>query len=132
MSDSIKILEFPKICDWRGNLTFVQFPDQIPFPVKRVFWTYDLPSGAVRDGHAYYKQKELIIALSGSFDVVINLDGYVEKIHLNKPNYGLLIPPLIWRHLENFATNALALHISDQLYSSNDYIRDIRLIKNLI
>jgi hypothetical protein len=128
---SIRFIELPKICDWRGNLSFIQFPDQIPFNIKRVFWTYDVQSGAARDGHAYHEQHELIIALSGSFDVVIKNFQSEEKVHLNKPNIGLLIPPLNWRHLENFSTNALAFHISDQLFSVDDYIRDFNLIKHI-
>lgn len=121
----LKIIDFPKIQDPRGNLTFLQHPNQIPFEIKRTFWTYDVPGGETRGGHAYYKQKELIIALSGSFDVVItNADGSEEKFHLNRSYYGLYLPAKTWRHIENFSTNSLALHVSSEYFCKEDYIRD--------
>lgn len=120
-----KIIEFPKITDTRGNLTFLQFPQQVPFEIKRVFWTYDVPGGEVRGGHAYRNQQEVIIALSGSFDIVVTKkDRTLEKYSLNRSYYGLLIPALTWRHMENFSTNAVALHISDHVFNSDDYIRN--------
>lgn len=120
-----KIIDFPKIQDPRGNLTFLQHDNQIPFEIKRSFWTYDVPGGEIRGGHAYYEQKEIIIALSGSFDVVItNADGSVEKFHLNRSYYGLYLPAKTWRHIENFSTNSLALHVSSEYFSKEDYIRD--------
>lgn len=121
----LKIIDFPKIQDPRGNLTFLQHDNQIPFEIKRTFWTYDVPGGETRGGHAYYKQKELIIALSGSFDVVItNADGSEEKFHLNRSYYGLYLPAKTWRHIENFSTNSLALHVSSEYFCKEDYIRD--------
>lgn len=121
------ILDFPKIQDPRGNLTFLQHDTQIPFEIKRTFWTYDVPGGEVRGGHAYKNQKEIIIALSGSFDVIItNLDGTTEKYSLNRSYYGLYLPAKTWRHIENFSTNSLALHISSELFSVDDYIRDFQ------
>jgi hypothetical protein len=127
-----KIINFPKIQDPRGNLTFLQNPSQIPFEIKRTFWTYDVPGGEMRGGHAYDIQKEIIIALSGSFDVVItNLDGTTEKYSLNRSYYGLYLPARTWRHIENFSTNALALHISSEMFSQNDYIRDFEDFKKL-
>ncbi|RYE53594.1 MAG: WxcM-like domain-containing protein [Sphingobacteriales bacterium] len=119
------IIEFPKIADPRGNLTFLQTSNQIPFVVNRVFWTYDVPGGEVRGGHAYKQQEEIIIALSGGFDVVVSTNGVQEKFSLNRSYYGLYIPPLTWRHMENFSTNSLGLHISSSLFSEDDYIRDI-------
>jgi hypothetical protein len=120
-----KIINFPKIQDPRGNLTFIQNPNQIPYEIKRTFWTYDVPGGEIRGGHAYYEQKEIIIALSGSFDVVItNADGSTEKFHLNRSYYGLYLPAKTWRHIENFSTNSLALHVSSEYFSQGDYIRD--------
>ena len=102
----LRILNLSKIQDPRGNLTFLQFPNQIPFEIKRTFWTYDVPGGEIRGGHAYNKQEEVIIALSGSFDVVITkLDGSKEKYSLNRSYYGLYLPPKTWRHIENFSTN---------------------------
>jgi hypothetical protein len=118
-----KIINFPKISDSRGNLTFLQFPDQIPFEIKRVFWTYDVPGGERRGGHSYLKQEEIIIALSGSFDVVIlDNDGNKKIISLNRSYFGLYIPSKTWRYMENFSTNSLGLHLCNSIYDSDDYI----------
>ena len=126
------IINFPKVHDPRGNLTFLQYPSQIPFEIKRTFWTYDVPGGEVRGGHAYKIQEEIIIALSGSFDVVIaNLDGTTQKYSLNRSYYGLYLPAKTWRHIENFSTNSLALHISSEFFSNEDYIRDFEELKKL-
>lgn len=123
------IIELPKIIDPRGNLTFLQFPEQIPFKIERVFWIYDIPGGEIRGGHAYLKQEEIIIALSGSFDIVITTElGEKKVFHLNRSHYGLYIPPSTWRHIENFSTNSLGLHITSSKYDEKDYIRDINLI----
>lgn len=120
------IIEFPKILDPRGNLTFLQNPQHIPFEIKRVFWTYDVPGGEQRGGHAYKEQQEVIIALSGSLDVVItNVDGTTEKFSLNRSYFGLYVPALTWRHIENFSTNSLSLHLSSKLYDASDYIRNL-------
>lgn len=128
-----RIIDFPKIQDPRGNLTFVQYPNQIPFEIQRVFWTYDVPGGGIRGGHAYFKQQEIIIALSGSFDVIItNADGSTMKFSLNRSYYGLYLPAKTWRHVENFSTNALSLHISSENFSKEDYIRDFEDFKNLL
>lgn len=128
-----QIIDFPKIQDPRGNLTFLQHPSQIPFQIQRTFWTYDVPGGELRGGHAYHKQEEVIIALSGSFDVVItNSDGNKEKFSLNRSYYGLYLPPKTWRHVENFSTNALALHVSSKIFSKEDYIRDFEDFKILL
>jgi len=125
-----KIIDFPKIQDPRGNLTFMQFPSQIPFVIERTFWTYDVPGGEIRGGHAYFEQQEIVIALSGSFDVVItNEDNTIEKFSLNRSYYGLYLPAKTWRHIENFSTNALALHISSKAFSHEDYIRDFENFK---
>jgi hypothetical protein len=126
-----RIIELPKIQDPRGNLTFLQYPNQIPFAIRRTFWTYDVPGGEIRGGHAYHKQQEVIIALSGSFDVVItNIDGSKEKYSLNRSYYGLYLPAKTWRHTENFSTNALALHVSSEIFSTEDYIRDFKILLN--
>jgi hypothetical protein len=127
-----KIIDFPKILDSRGNLTFLQNPNQVPFPIKRVFWTYDVPGGEIRGGHAYKNQEEIIIALSGSFDVVItNKDGSKEKISLNRSYYGLYIPAYTWRHMENFSTNSLGLHLSSSIFDAADYLRDFEQYKSV-
>ena len=126
------LINFPKIQDPRGNLTFMQYPNQIPFEIQRVFWTYDVPGGGIRGGHAYYEQQEIIIALSGSFDVIItHSDGIMEKFSLNRSYYGLYLPPKTWRHIENFSTNALALHVSSAPFFKEDYIRDFEVFKKL-
>ncbi len=126
-----QIIDLPKIQDPRGNLTFLQYPNQIPFEIQRTFWTYDVPGGELRGGHAYHIQEEVIIALSGSFDVVItNPDGSKEKFSLNRSYYGLYLPPKMWRHIENFSTNALALHVSSEIFSTEDYIRDFKILLN--
>jgi hypothetical protein len=128
-----KLINFPRNQDPRGNLTFLQFPSQIPFEIKRTFWTYDVPGGETRGGHAYNLQKEIIVALSGSFDVIItNADGTIEKFSLNRSYYGLYLPAKTWRHIENFSTNSLAFHISSEFFSKSDYIRDFDEFKNLV
>ena len=126
------LIELPKIQDPRGNLTFLQNNDQFPFEIERVFWTYDVPGGEIRGGHAYSEQQEVIIALSGAFDVVIShTDGTKETFHLNRSYNGLFIPAKTWRHMENFSTNSLGLHLSDKKFDPNDYIRDFAELKNV-
>lgn len=123
--ENVRIIELPKIEDPRGNLTFFEDDNQIPFKIERVFWTYDVPGGQIRGGHAYFRQNEFIIALSGSFDVVItNPDGEEDVYSLNRSYYGLFVPAKTWRHLENFSTNALSLHASDTPFDQSDYIRE--------
>lgn len=122
---SAKAIKLEKIQDSRGNLTFLQNRDHIPFDIQRVFWTYDVPGGEQRGGHAYYEQEEFIIALSGSFDVVVTThSGKKYTYTLNRSYYGLYLPPLTWRHMENFSTNALSLHLSSRAFDPHDYIRD--------
>lgn len=126
------LIDFPKIQDPRGNLTFIQYPNQIPFEIERIFWTYDVPGGEIRGGHAYYEQQEIIVAISGSFDVIVtNADGSTEKFSLNRSYYGLYLPAKTWRHIENFSTNSLSLHISSEIFSNEDYIRDFKEFKIL-
>jgi dTDP-4-dehydrorhamnose 3,5-epimerase-like enzyme len=122
--DQIRIINLPKILDERGNLSFLQNEDHLPFPIQRVYWIYDVPGGEVRGGHAYREMQEFIIALSGSFDVVL-FDGKEEKKYtLNRSYYGLYVPKMVWRSMENFSTNALAFVASDSFYDEHDYIRD--------
>lgn len=126
------IINLPKINDPRGNLTFLEFPGHLPFEIKRVFWTYDVPGGETRGGHAYYEQEEFIVALSGSFDVVVTRpEGATEKYSLNRSYYGLYLPARTWRHMENFSTNALSIHVSNMEFAPNDYIRDFEFFRNL-
>ncbi len=129
---SYQKINFPKITDPRGNLTFLQFPHQVPFEINRVFWTYNVPGGETRGGHAYKTQEEVIVALSGSFDVVIaHIEGKIERIHLNRGYVGLYMPPNTWRHLENFSTNSVSLHLSNSAFNAHDYIRDFDVYKEL-
>lgn len=119
-----KIIELPKILDERGNLSFLEEEMHIPFKVERMYWIYDVPGGEVRGGHSYYKNEEIIIALSGSFDVILK-DGVNEKVFsLNRSYYGLYVPAKTWRHMENFSTNALGFIVSSTPFSENDYERD--------
>lgn len=132
ITDQVKFIELPKIVDPRGNLTFFEDSNQIPFKIERVFWTYDVPGGQKRGGHAYYTQNEFIIALSGSFDVVITAaNGEIKTYSLNRSYYGLYVPAKTWRHLNNFSTNALSLHASDNVYDENDYIREFEKYKRV-
>lgn len=120
-----QILEFPKIHDFRGNLSFLQTLDQVPFEIERVFWTYDVPGGYQRGGHAYRAQMEIIIAISGSFDVIIaDQNNQKQKFHLERSYKGLLIPPMYWRHMENFSTNSVSVHLSSHVFDRSDYIWD--------
>jgi len=121
--EQVRIIDFPKIEDSRGNLSFLEESKHIPFEIKRTYWIYDVPGGQVRGGHAFKEQKELIIALSGSFDIIID-DGKEKKIYsLNRSYYGLYIPATLWREMVNFSTNSLALVISSTQYTESDYIR---------
>lgn len=119
-----RIIELPKIVDPRGNLTFVEGEKHIPFQIKRAYWIYDVPGGEIRGGHAYKKLNEFIIALSGSFDVVID-DGFEKKtFSLNRSYFGLYVPNMVWRCLENFSTNSLCLILASDVYLESDYLRD--------
>lgn len=120
-----KIITLPKINDPRGNLSFIENNKQIPFEIRRTYWIYDVPGGEKRGGHAFIEQQEFIIALSGGFDVILNNGKKEFKYHLNRSYYGLYVPNKIWREMENFSTNSLALVVSDKDYSEADYIRDI-------
>lgn len=125
------IINLPKIIDKRGNLSFFEHPRQLPFEIARTYWIYDVPGGEKRGSHAFREQQEFIVALSGSFDVVLN-DGHEEqKFSLNRSYYGLFIPKMYWRRLENFSTNSLALIVSDKSFDENDYIRDFEQFKVL-
>ena len=127
-----KIIELPKIIDRRGNLSFIEGENHIPFKIKRVYWIYDVPGGEQRGGHAFKTQSEFIVAMSGSFDVVLD-DGIEKKTYnLNRSYYGLYIPNGMWRQMENFSTNSLALVIASTSYESKDYIFDYKQFKRFI
>lgn len=122
--EGIRIIELPKILDKRGNLSFVEENNHIPFKIERTYWIYDVPGGTERGGHAYRENTEFVIALSGSFDVLLDNGTSEERISLNRSYYGLLIPKLVWRTMVNFSTNSLALVLSSTEYDPEDYIRD--------
>ena len=125
-------LSIPKIADVRGNLSFVEETKHVPFHIKRVFWIYDVPGGEDRGGHAYKETEEFIIALSGSFDVVLdNGKGEKQTFHLNRSYYGLYIPKMIWRQMTNFSTNSVAMVLASTPYEVEDYIRDYEDFKLL-
>jgi uncharacterized cupin superfamily protein len=120
----IKILQLPKIMDDRGNLTFIEGMNHIPFEVKRIYLIYDVPGGESRGGHAYKKLDELIVALSGSFDLNLNDGTSQTKIHLNRSYNAVLVPHGLWRKMDNFSTNSLCLVLASTEYDESDYIRD--------
>lgn len=125
------IIQLPKVADARGNLSFLQNSNQLPFDIKRVFWIYDVPGGEKRGGHSFKKQQEVIIVISGSIDiVVIDTHGNQTKFCLNRSYSALYIPPLHWRDLENFSTNSVSVHLSDSEFSETDYIRDFDQFKS--
>ena len=120
----VKIIDLPKIEDPRGNLSIIEEEKNVPFKIERTYWIYDVPGGQVRGGHAFKEQQELIVALSGSFDVVID-DGVNKQTYsLNRSYYGLYIPAGLWRQMQNFSTNSLAMVLSSTRFSEDDYIRE--------
>lgn len=123
ISDCV-VIDFPKITDPRGNLTFIEGARHIPFEIKRVFYIYDVPGGVWRGAHAHKDVEQILIAASGSFDVVLNDGKEKKRIHLNRPFKGLYIPPLIWREMDNFSSGSLCLALASDFYSENDYYRD--------
>ena len=122
--DKPRIIDLPKFLDARGNLSFIEQNNHIPFKIRRTYWLYDVPGGECRGGHAYKENQEFIVALSGSFDVVLD-DGCTKNVYtLNRSYYGLYVPKGLWREMENFSTNALAMVLSSTDYDADDYIRD--------
>lgn len=122
--EEAKIIELPKILDRRGNLSIIEEFKNIPFKIERTYWIYDVPGGEKRGGHAYKENQEFIVALSGSFDVTLD-DGFNKKVFsLNRSYYGLYVPKGIWREMNNFSTNSLALILSSTSYNPQDYIYD--------
>lgn len=124
-----KIIELSKIEDPRGNLSIVEEGHHIPFKIERVYWVYDVPGGQVRGGHAFRTQQEFIVALSGSFDVIVDDGMEKHKFSLNRSYYGLYVPPGYWRGMENFSTNSLAMVLSSTCYDEKDYIREYEQFK---
>jgi hypothetical protein len=121
-----RIIDLPRLLDHRGNLSVVEIGRPVPFIIRRVYWIYDVPGGETRGGHAYRTLKEFMIALSGSFDVILD-DGEQRKVvSLNRSYFGLYVPKMIWRYLENFSTNAVCMILASLPYSEEDYIRDYK------
>jgi dTDP-4-dehydrorhamnose 3,5-epimerase-like enzyme len=127
--EDVKIVNLPKVLDPRGNLSFIEENKHIPFKIRRSYWIYDVPGGEIRGSHAYKENCEFIVALSGSFDVVLN-DGIKEqKYSLNRSYYGLYVPNMLWRCMENFSTNSLSLVLASAEFQEKDYIRDFESFK---
>lgn len=122
--DRCCILELPKISDPRGNLTFIEANRHIPFEIRRVYYLYDVPGGAERGGHAHKALHEFIIAISGSFDVVLDDGSHKKRFHLNRSYFGLYICPMIWRELDNFSSGAVCMVLASDFYDESDYLRD--------
>jgi WxcM-like, C-terminal len=124
--DACRLIDLPKISDPRGNLTFIEGERHIPFAIKRVYYLYDVPGGAERGGHAHKALHQLIIAMSGSFDIVLD-DGVKQKrFHLARSYYGLYVGPMIWREMDNFSSGAVGLVLASNLYGEDDYYRNYR------
>ncbi len=124
MIKNCQIVSLPKIADPRGNLTFIEGGKHIPFEIRRVYYLYDVPGGAERGGHAHKELQQLIIAMSGSFDVVLD-DGYERKrFHLNRSYYGLYICPMVWREIDNFSSGSVCMALASTFYDESDYYRD--------
>jgi oxalate decarboxylase/phosphoglucose isomerase-like protein (cupin superfamily) len=118
------LIEFPVIHDRRGNLSFVEGGEHIPFDIARVYYLYDVPGGAERGGHAHHELEQVIIAMSGSFDLILD-DGHEKKrIHLNRSNYGIYVKDMVWREMDNFSSGSVCMVIASNKYSTEDYIRD--------
>ena len=122
--DNCKKIELPKISDPRGNLTFIESGRHVPFEIKRVYYLYDVPGGATRAGHSHKSLEQFMIAMSGSFDVELD-DGHArKKYHLNRSNYGLYIPRMIWRQIDNFSSGSVCMVLASELFDERDYYRD--------
>lgn len=118
-----RVVELPKISDPRGNLTFIEEGRHIPFDIQRVYYLYDVPGGAERGGHAHKELHQLIIAMSGSFDVILDDGREKKRIHLNRSYYGLYVCPMIWRELDNFSSGSICMALASNLYDESDYYR---------
>lgn len=124
-----QIIELPKFLDRRGNLSFIEEGKHIPFKIARSYWIYDVPGGEKRGGHAYKENQEFIVALSGSFDVILEDEKECRTFHLNRSYYGLYVPKGLWRQMENFSTNSLALVLASTPFDKRDYIYDYQEFK---
>lgn len=125
-TDGPIVVQLPKIVDVRGNLSYIEKGVGFPFEVRRVFWTFNVPGGASRGGHAYRTQNELIVSVSGAFNVAtVNQLGQRKNFRLDRGDFGLFLPPLVWRWMDGFSTNAVGLHVSDSDFVESDYIREM-------
>ena len=122
--DLCKIIDLPKISDQRGNLTFIEGGNHIPFDIRRVYYLYDVPGGSERGGHAHKGLHQLIIAMSGSFDVLLDDGTNKKRIHLCRSYYGLYVCPMIWRELDNFSSGSVCVVLASNVYDEDDYYRD--------
>jgi len=122
--DDCRIIELPKINDSRGNLTFLESGRHLPFAFERIFYLYDVPGGSTRAGHALRNCEQFIVAISGSFDVMIDDGTRSARHHLNRSYFGLYVPPLTWREIDNFSSNSVCLVVASKPYSEGDYLRE--------
>lgn len=129
--DECRFIDLPKIADQRGNLTFVESGNHIPFQTRRIYYLYDVPGGSVRGSHAHKGLEQLIIAMSGSFDVILDDGRKTKRFTLNRSYYGLYVCPMMWRTLDNFSSGAVCLVMASQRYDEDDYIRDYGTFKQL-
>jgi len=124
--ETVRIIDLPKIAEHRGNLTFIEGNRHVPFEVRRVYYLYDVPAGAKRGGHAHKRLQQFLIAASGSFTVVIDDGKKRKKFFLNRPHYGLYIPRMVWRELENFSSGSICVVLASEEYDESDYYRDYK------
>ena len=134
MNDSCRIIHFPKIADSRGNLTFIEGNNHIPFDIQRVYYLYDVPGGSVRGGHAHKELQQLIVAMSGSFDLTLDDGTEKKKFHLNRSYFGLYVGSMIWREIDNFSSGSVCMVLASNHYDEADYYRDynefLSVVKN--
>ncbi len=128
-AESVRIIDLPKIVDQRGNLTFIEGDRHIPFTIERVYYLYDVPAGAARGGHAHKKLQEFVIAASGSFTVIVDDGRKRKRFFLNRPHYGLYIPRMIWRELDNFSSGSICVVLASEEYDESDYYREYKDFK---
>ena len=132
MHEKVKMIEIPKISDHRGNISFISSGNPIPFDIKNVFYIYDIPAGTQRGGHAHKKLEQILIPLSGSFDVILKDSKNTNTVRLDRPNKGLYIGPLIWREMKNFSSGSVCLVIASLKYDEDEYLRDFNQFIELV
>jgi len=130
--DNCRIIQLPKILNAAGNLTFVESDRHVPFDIQRVYYLYDVPGGATRGGHAHRALHQLIIAMSGSFDVLLDDGSQRKRFHLNRSYYGLYVTPMIWRELDNFSSGAVCLVLASEMFDESDYFREYSVFLNAL